>query len=772
MSKQSVVDQVRLQEGGSTATSMDKEEATTMSAYDLPLSRRDFLKLGSLMGGAFLLDGSLRAFVPAPVGAAGEDEILYGACSMCDMGCAYIAHLRDGRIVRLTGNPLDQEAQGKLCVKGHSGTRLLYDPDRLKYPMKRTNPDKGVGADPGWTRISWDEALDLTANKLNQVREAHGPQAIMVVSRAKDWSKLLAGAIGTPNLVSHENTCLSSQAVAWDAMITGDGKKWTVDYERAKYILSFGWDQPGKANNHWGRAVNLARLNGARLVVLDPRMSITAAKADEWIPIKPGTDLAFALAMIHVIINEDLYDHEFVDNYTYGFDKLKEAVQGYTPEWAAHWCDVPAEKIARVAREFGVTKPAVVASHKRDAGGPNYANSSRVSQCYITLNALAGTIDRPGGPILTRSFELPGFSDVFDVPPFPDTVNGPRIDGLNRIPIAYKLHYGSFCTVAEGILSQNPYPVKAAVVWHYNLLAFPDAPRMREALKTLDFVAVSDIMPSEMAQMADVVLPEGTYFEGSGLSPRSLHALYPQVALREALPAVHDTKSFGSCVVELLRRMGLEDYAPKGMGGAAITEAQLKTLGTTAKEIRAAGGLWGKETPFKPKTHFNTPSGKVELYATLFEKQGYDPLPLWEPPRATVNEEYPFHLVIFRLPWYHHTTNENDPVLAELPPRDPPAYLNRSRAATLGIADGDEVYVESRAGKIKLKAKLTEGIRPDCVAVLHGFGHWSPGYSVAQGRGANDGELIPDMTIQEQLSLRLPGAASLMEDVALKIYKA
>jgi thiosulfate reductase/polysulfide reductase chain A len=737
------------------------------------LSRRDFLKLTGAAGGAMLLNQPLRAFALAPgAQAAGQEDLLYGACSMCDMGCAYVAHLRDGRIVRLTGNSGDQEADGKLCVKGYSGLRLLYDPDRLKVPLKRTNPQKGVGVDPGWVRITWDEALDTTANELNRVRQTYGPQAVMLLSRAKAWPKLLAGAIGTPNLISHDNTCLSSQAVAWDAMITGDGKKWTVDYEHARYILSFGWDQPGKGNNHWGRAINEARLAGARLVVLDPRLSITAAKADEWIPIKPGSDLAFALAMIHVLIAEGLYDHDFVNTYTEGFDQLRAAVEEYTPDWAAYWCDVPAATITRVAREFGTAKPAVVASHKRDAGGPNYANSWRVSQCYIILNALAGNIDRPGGPILTRSFKLPGLSDVFSLPPFPDSVNGPRIDGLQGVPLAYKLHYGSFSTVADGILKQDPYPVKAAVVWHYNLLAFPNAPRMEKALKTLDFVAVSDIMPSEMVEMADVVLPEGTYFEGSGLSPRKLHALYPQVALREALPAVHDTRSFGSVAVDLLRRMGLGQYAPEGMGGKAITQAELQALGTTADEIRAAGGVWGTAVPFQPTTEFGTPSKKIELYATLFQRDGYDPLPHWQAPNAAVNGEYPFHLIIYRLPWYHHSTNENDPVLAELPPANPPAYLHPSAAAALGIADGDRVTLESRSGKIQLLASLTEGIRPDCVAILHGFGHWSPGYSVAHGRGANDGDLIPDMTVDEQADLNLPGAAALMEDVALRIHRA
>lgn len=736
------------------------------------ISRRDFLKLGGAVGGGLLAGGGLRAFVPAPRAyAAGSEKTLFGTCGVCSMGCAYVAHLRDGRIVRLTGNPNDQTAEGKLCVKGYSGMRFLYDPDRIKYPLKRTNPEKGIGVDPGWVKISWEEALDVTASKFKEIRDAHGPQALAVIARPKPWLKHFAKSIGTPNHIAHNNTCYSTHESTWQAMITGSGKTWTVDYEHAKYILSFGWDAPGKSKNHWGRAVNTARLNGARLVVLDPRLSITAAKADEWIPIKPGTDLAFTLAMTHVIISEDLYDHEFVDNYTTGIDELSAAVEGYTPEWAEGVCEVPAETIAHVARDFATIKPAVVAHHKRDAGGPNYANSSLLNQCYVILDALSGSLDRPGGHILDRKPKLPGLTDVFDTPPYPDTTKGPRIDSLEEFPLLYKKNKGSFSTLAEGILAQDPYPVKGALVWKHNVLAFPNPKRVVEALKTLDFIAVSEILPSEMAQMADVVLPDHTYFEGGGLNPRKYHAMYPQAALRESLPAVYDTKSIGSVVVSLLRRMGLEDYAPEGMGGKAIMEAGLEVLGTTKDDIRAAGGVWGEEKPLKPKTEFGTPSGKIELYSTVLEGAGFDPLPTWKPPRAETSDEYPFHYLVYRVPWEKMTQSQNDPLLAELRPTNT-VLINRSTAADMGIADGDEVYVESSIGKIKLPAELTEGIRPDCVAVDHGFGHWSQGYSVAEDRGANDGDLIPNLTIEEQLEYKAHGMPAMMEDVVVRVYRA
>jgi len=743
-----------------------------MDVLDNTLSRRQFLKLSGATGAAAVLGGGLTAFVPAPAYAAPEEEgILYGTCSVCSMGCAYIAYLRHGRIVRLSGNPNDQTAEGKLCVRGYSGLRLLYDPDRLKYPMKRTNPEKGVGVDPGWVKISWDEALDLTASKLKEIRDTYGPQAIMVIARPKDWQKHLAKAIGTPNHIAHNNTCYATHEVVWRAMVTGKGKTWTVDYEHARYILAFGWDGMGKSKNHWGRAVNTALANGAKLVVFDPRLSITAAKADEWISIKPGTDLAVLLAMIRTIINEDLYDHEFVANHTTGFDQLKEAVQEYTPEWAVGISEVPAETIVRIAREFATTKPAVIAHHKRDAGGPNYTNAWRTAQCFVIMDALVGSLDRPGGHILDRKHKLPGFTDVFDFPEYPDMVKGPRIDGMEQFPILYKTGKGSFSTLAEGILSQDPYPAKAAVVWKHNVLAFPNPPRLVEALKTLDFIAVSDILPSEMAQLADVVLPDNTFYEGSGINPRGYHAMYPQVALRDALPAVHDTKGFSGVVVALLRKMGLNEYVPEGMSGGALMKAQLEALGTTAEEIRGSGGMWGEPAELKPKTEFGTPSKKIELYATVLEENGYDPLPRWAEPRAVLSDQYPYHLLIWRKPWERMSQSQNDPVLAEFYPENE-ALLHPDTARESGIADGDYVWVESGVGGIKVRVHLTQGIRPDCVAVDHGFGHWSPALSVAYGQGSNDGDLIPNQTVAQQLDAGCPAMAAFMEDVAVKVYKA
>lgn len=745
-----------------------------MSFEDKTLSRRQFLKLGGAVAASTaFMGGGLRYFTPMAQASPqrAEDGTIFGVCDVCSMGCAFIAHMRDGRVTHLTGNPADQTAEGKMCVKGYSGVRLLYDADRLKSPMKRTNPEKGIGVDPGWVAISWDEALDITAAKFKEVRDTFGPQALMVIARGQTWQKHFANALGTPNLISHNNTCYSSHEVAWRAMLTGKGRSWTVDYENSKYILAFGWDGMGKSKNHWGRAINKALDNGAKLVVFDPRLSITASKAHEWIPIRPGTDLAALLAMINVIISEELYDEEFIAAYTTGFDELKEHVKQYTPDWAAPICDVPAATLARIAREFATNKPAVVASHKRDAGGPNYANATMTAQSFVIMDALVGSIDRPGGHVFDRQPKLPGMADVWQLPPYPDTIKGPRIDGLEQFPVLYKTGKGSFSTLADGILRQKPNPIKAAMVWKHNILAFPNPNHLIEALKTLDFIAVSDILPSEMVQLADVVLPDNTYFEGNGLVARQYHAMYPQVALKDAVPNVHDTLSFTKASLDILRRMGLGEYAPEGMDGKVLREAQAEALGTSVDAIRANGGVWGEPKPFEPKTEFGTPSKLIELKPTVLEEDGSPVFPEWRPQRSKTSPDYPYYLLVWRRPWERMTQSQNDPIMSQFYDENM-ALINTQTAQRLGISAGDQVVVGSRVGKIELKAQLTQGIRPDCVAVDHGFGHWSPGLTIAFGKGANDGDLIPDMTIEEQLALDDPGMPALMEDVAVQVSKA
>jgi len=697
----------------------------------------------------------------------------FNFCGICSANCAMIVDIADDKAWRIRGNPDDQVAEGYLCVKGYSALKDLYDPDRLKQPMKRTNPEKGPGVDPEWVKIDWEEAFELTAEAFNKAIEESGAESIGFFSRGHDWMNRLRDAIGTPNHIMHHSTCFTTYTAIWRTVLGMGNRPWMLDVGNAKYILSFGWDQPSKAKNMSAREYVKAVSNGAKVVYVDPRLTITGSLGGEWIPIKPGTDLAFMLAMIRIIINEELYDKDYVDNYTTGIDELKEAVQDYTPEWAAEITEVPAEKIEEVAREFATTKPAMVPNHKRDAGGPNYQNSWRTAFCKVILNVLAGTFDREGGQIHARTpGGMPGFNDVFPSPEFPELATTERVDGWEKHPIVAPTRRGDFSTFTEAQLAGEPYQLKAALFRKHNVLAFPNAPRFVEALKTLDFMAVVDVWPSEMVQMADVVFPEPYYLETSGFGAREYHAFHPQIALREpVIDPLYDTRGYGGVITGIANAMGLGEYF-EDVDGGKYNDERLQALGTSWDDLQnSENGMWSDEKPFEGREEWPTESGKIELYSPALEENGYDPLPYWEPKAAEPTDEYPLYMLISRPPMHKMSQTQNNELMMQAQQTNT-VMINEETAASLGIEDGDEVVVESRANQITLKAELVKGIRPDCVCVEHGFGHWSKELTIAFNQGANEGDLIPTLTVEEMVNSGCPGAGSQMNDFCVNVYKA
>ena len=299
----------------------------------MELTRRRFLQaIGTGAAGITLIPIPSRALQEVSPEKEDDTEVetIYTTCGMCASHCAMIASVKNGRLIKLDGNPDDQHGHGRLCGKGNAGISLLYDPDRLKYPLKRTNPQKGIGIDPKWKRISWDEAYDTVAVKLSDIKKQHGARSIAWLGYHA--GKDLLRAIGSPNDLCHHTKCNSARVVG-NLGVFGD-RYLAPDLSEAKYILAFGWDMPGKAKNVFAGPFAEGIAKGAKAVIFDPRQSATAAMATEWIPIRPGTDIAVVLAMIQHIIQNGLYDKAFVQKNVYGFDRLAESVKDRTPEWA------------------------------------------------------------------------------------------------------------------------------------------------------------------------------------------------------------------------------------------------------------------------------------------------------------------------------------------------------------------------------------------------------------------------------------------------------
>lgn len=658
---------------------------------------------------------------------------VFSICDNCVNKCGLIARVADGRLVKLDPNPRFPKSRAMLCAKGNAGVKVLYDKDRLKQPLIRLGP-RGSGQ---WRVASWDEALDFTARGLAAVRARYGPQGVLFSSSEgfqERFFQTFAQAFGSPNLVRHASLCLTSGNVGF--FITY-GTVPEYDLENSRYVIVSGANRlesfitPDSVD-----LMQVLRTKKAKLVYLDPRYTVTASKADEWLPIRPGTDLAFYLALIHVLIGEQLYDRAFVETYTQGFDELAAHVQGYTPEWAAAETEIPAERIRAIAREFAYYAPRAVIYRGRRSSW--YRNDTELRQAMAIANALIGNWDKPGGLLPADRVEL----GALELPefPYPDVA---RVDAIEeRHPLA-RAEDGAYVELREQALTDTPYPLRAWMIYKQNPLhALPDRAKTERLLARMDFVAVIDVLPSDTAWMADVILPESTYLERTD-PVEAFPSPYGFLALRRQVVApAFDTRPCLDIMQGLAARLDLAPYFDYDI--ERVLAAQLAPLGLTRQAFDATG-LWsdrsarGYGTTLGPEYRFRTPSGKIELANERLRRQGLEPLPRYVAPIQPTGDQ--LRLLPAKQALFTHASNQNNEWLHELCPENS-LWIHPDEAARRRVRNGDLVWVRSPIGRVRVRAHVTARIRPDCVCLPHGFGHRSPGLTRVAGRGASDQDLI------------------------------
>ena len=394
------------------------------------VSRRDFLKLGGAAAGVLAVGAFMPPMAAQAAREAGHlnaqgDGYIPSLCEMCVWRCGLLAKVKDGRVVKLEGNPDHPHSKGKLCPRGQAGIMTTYDPDRVLTPLVRVG-SRGEGK---FRKASWDEALDIVADRMQKIKDVYGPEA-MVFSSTHNLSQTqfenLLYAFGSPNYGTQRSLCFNAMVTAFQ--LTYGVEEPSRDYTNVQYILLTGRNLAEAISNSETGELIEAIDRGAKLVYLDPRFTKTAAKAAEWIPIRPGTDLAFLLAMIHVIVTERLGNCEFIKEFTVGCDRLPAHTAEYTPQWAEQITGVPAATIDRIAREFAAAKPNALAHPGWRTS--NFINSFQTERAIATLNAIVGNIFEPNGCLMAENPEAAGVVLGKPAqPPYPRN-SALRLDGV------------------------------------------------------------------------------------------------------------------------------------------------------------------------------------------------------------------------------------------------------------------------------------------------------------------------------------------------------
>ena len=699
---------------------------------DVKVTRRQFLVMAGGLTAAAALAGGISAASASASGQAGDVSRTTGrelksiptTCQLCQARCGLLAFLRHGRLVTLEGNPEHPNSKGRVCAKGQAAVNLVYNPDRLLYPMKRA----GARGDGTYERISWGEALDEIASKLKALRAGGHPDQFI----------FQGGAMASPRFVSRFLDAFGTTSAFFFSQPSSDTNRrlallstWGSedgigDVARSKFILNFG-SNPYEA--HWYHVPLIQRLiearveRSARLVTFDVRLSKTAGKSDEWFPVNPGTDGLVALSMASVIMEERLYDEAFLGRWSnYGAGDLAKHLAGYQPENTEGETGVAAADVRRVARDFATSKPATTLT---GSGLTMRRNGLQNERCVLLLNAITGNIDVPGGFCLPRVYKL---DEPDPVPPKPTAGAGSK--GLPVSPHAV------LSMVREGKLAAGVY-----MSYMFNpAYSSADQLAVAEILKDEKlipyFVAV-DILPSETAMLADLVLPDTTFLERWDLESTPSFNMVPFVSLRQPVViSPGESAPFHDVCIELGRRVGggMERFsafhsAPDYVRAVARGIPGLNDAG--GFEYLKEHGVWydAKANPAYrsfEKGGFGTPSGLLEIHSPDLEVKGSDALPTFRAVGSygSAGKDDLF-LVTFK--WGVLTSSLGASKWLSEIVHDDVFLMNAATARARGIDNGDTVEVQSAVGTIKGKVRLTQGIHPRVVASPTGTGHWGLG---------------------------------------------
>ena len=652
---------------------------------------------------------------------AQTEHVIRSICRLCYNSCGVLIRLEKGVPVAIQGDPDHPFSKGKLCPKGRASLEYLNHLDRLRSPLKRAG-ERGEGR---WEKVSWDEALETVAKGLQTVKETYGARSVVFMRGAsKGLSDVFlarfANLFGSPNITSPAPYCFVPLV---------KGSELTYGF----YAYP-DYDYPPRCIVVWGVNLKNSRFpdyeavlrvmdKGAKLIVIDPVENEMTKRAHVWIRPRPSTDLALALGFMKVIVDEGLYDREFVSSWTVGFEELKTHLSRYSLGEVERITWVPRDKIVEAARTYATCKPACIPWGN---GVESNVNSLQAARAISMLRAISGHLGVPGGEVKTSrpgGVNLWG-SDLASPHLISEEERAQRLSRKDHLlPTVY---YALPQTIMTAILRGDPYPVRAAYVQAANPLThYPNARETYRALTALDFMAVSDLFMTPSAMLADVVLPAATYLEYDSVEQPWY---FPMAGAQQKVAQVDGCRADGWILNELAGKLGFLDYVWKDM--KEPLDLVLKEAGLTFETFRKIGILVGERMyRHYEKEGFDTPSGKVELYSQRLESWGFDPLPVYREPPETpysdpvASEEYPLIMTSHKDEVYRHSGGRQIASLRKAIP-EPAVRIHPLTAERLQVAEGEWVHVSTRRGTIRLKARLVESLDPRVVALDYAW--WYP----------------------------------------------
>ena len=782
------------------------------------VSRRRFLQGSvamSIIGGSSVGVTNLLAnegkekgdFSPTTKTGTGEATEVATLCEMCVNKCAALARVENGVVTKLNPNPLFPKSRNMLCPRGNAGLQALYDPDRLKHPMIRVGK-KGEGK---FKKVSWDEAYDAI---WNGTKDFTGMQKILEEEKdnrssflfcagegmAEHTFKSFYSAFGSSNWLNHASLCLQTVVSGYGITL---GSYPTADLDNAEYIIMAGANRAEAIVTPDTMDIfKRTKGRGAKLICVDPRFTNTASKADKWLPINPGTDLAFVLALTYVVINEELYNKDFVEKNVNGFDKYRTNIieNKYTPEWAETITGIKAKDIYQIARDFMAHAPKAVYYPGRRS---TFSNSDfQLRRAMAIFQGLSGGIDTKGGLIFGKKLKL---SPHAGVEPIYERAEARAVNKIERTK--GQVGYADCAVVSGGgswvawrnrfLENKMSYKVRGMFIYKHNpMMNMPNIAKTAKMFEKMELVVAIDTMPSDSVMYADVVLPECTYLERTD-PVKTFGGVEPSIAQRnKVIDPMYDTKPVMDIMRGLTKKISkplfditkkydtdVQDELKEAKEEEVYTEFDIaKPFEHSQEHVNEmmVKGIYGEEAvkslkekgvfypdmdkyykkisvnehqyyPEKKKYYTvnggkaKTNSKKVECYLPNLAKKCVDPMPMWHDEYSFKVPAGKFRLLTGRHAQFTQSGTSNNMMLRDLISENY-LWVNRRVAKEKGINFGDMVEVYSKVGKTRLKAYPTEKIAPNQLFFVHGFGEESEELTWAYKNGGNDNAVIEDIT--------------------------